>query len=142
MAFLQKNISVMRQVRRINKQLEGVPQKCEGPVGDTLFLQASLVATEQRSLVAVGETGDLKASIRVEAGKKTAKKAIVVNIKAGGALTLDDSGKPYDHARANEFGTQYMPAQPFFFPVWRARKKEAKAAVRKAVKLAVSKVFK
>lgn len=144
MASLGKYLDVMTQVRRINQQLNTVAAKCEGPVEDTLVTQASLVASEIKSLAAVDPTsdtpGELKASVRLERGQPTAKKAFVIKIKAGGQKTAPDGG--YDHARANEFGTQKMAAQPFFFPPWRARRKDVRTAVRKAIGPAVRDVFK
>lgn len=142
MAFLAKNLEVMTQVRRIKKALNGVVDKARGPIGDVLLTQAALIASEQRSLVAVGDdanAGALKESIRVEEGKETAKKAVVVNIKAGGPTTTKGG---YDYARAVEFGTQDVPAQPFFFPVWRARRKDVRKVTKKAVKQVVRSVFK
>ena len=142
MAIISKNISVMQQVRRINRELLTVASKCEGPIGDTLFTQAALVAAEQRSLAPVGDdenSGALRASIRVEKGTPTPKKAIVVKIMAGGPTTRKAN---YDYARAVEFGTQEVKAQPFFYPIWRARRKEVRAAVKKAIKSAVKQVFK
>jgi HK97 gp10 family phage protein len=143
MAGFGRTFEVMAQIRRINKQLNDVAAKCEGPVGDTLLTQASLVASEIRSVAPVDDhsptPGALKASVRVEQGSPTPKKSIVVKIKAGGRGT-DESG--YDYARANEFGTQKMPAQPFFFPIWRARRKDVRAVIRKKIKIAVKDVFK
>ena len=146
MASIAKNLTVAYQVARINAQLNKTASLCAGPVEETLLTQASLVASEIKSVAPVDESaetpGALKASVRVERGKPTAKKAFVVNVKAGGVLTRKGGGKPYDYARAQEFGTQDQPAHPFFFPIWRARKKDARAAVRKAVQKAVSQVFK
>lgn len=148
MAFLQKNLAVYEQVRRIKRELEGVAARCDGPVGETLLTQAALISSEQRSLAPVDSAsenpGALRDSIRVEQGTPTAKRAIVVKIKAGGAKTRKQSasGKAYDYARAVEFGTQNMPAQPFFNPVWRARRKQVRAVIRKKIKLVVRDTFK
>ena len=142
---LFKEIDIAVQVRRIKRNLESVIDKCTGPIEQTLITQASLVAAEQRSVAPVGEGADeknpgaLRDSIRVERGSPTAKKAIVIKIKAGGESTHNDG---YDYARAQEFGTQEMPANPFFFPIWRARRKDVRAAVNKAIKNAVKDVFK
>lgn len=149
MASLGKNLSIAAQVRRINQQLTKVADLAARPVEDTLITQAALLASEQRSLAPVDSSaehpGALRASIRVEVGARTARKAFVIKIKAGGEKTAGADGKtakPYDYARANEFGTQKMPAQPFFFPVYRARKKEIRGATRKVIKGAVKGVFK
>jgi HK97 gp10 family phage protein len=149
MVSVSKYLTIAQQVSRINKQLNNVVDLTTKPIEETLLTQASLLASEQRSLAAedpnAEKPGALKASIRVERGAPTSKKAIVIKIKAGGEKTAgtgEKSAKPYDYARANEFGTQKMKAQPFFFPVYRARKKEIRAAVRKAISLAVKGVFK
>jgi HK97 gp10 family phage protein len=148
MASLGRNLDIMAQVRRINRQLNNTVELCSGPIEQTLLTQASLVASEQKSLAPVDISsktpGALKDSVRVERGRATEKKAIVIKIKAGGAKTKKEGagGKAYDYGRAVEFGTKDMPAHPFFFPIWRARRKEVRAAVRKAVKQAVLKVFK
>lgn len=147
MASISKQFDIAYQVARINRQLNKTADLCAPPVEETLLTQAALLVTEQKSLAPVGtdETaGELRDSIRIERGNSTAKAAFVLKVKAGGAKTTKQSGagKPYDHARANEFGTQDMKAQPFFYPPYRARKKDMRAAVRKAVKLAVQQVFK
>lgn len=148
MASIGKNISIAAQVARINRQLNSVAQKCNGPVGQTLLTQAALVASEIRSVAPVdpdSETpGALRDSVRVEEGQPTAKKAYVVKIKAGNTRTkkAGKGGKAFDYGRAVEFGTEKMKAHSFFFPIWRARRKGVRAVVRKAVKNAVKGVFK
>jgi HK97 gp10 family phage protein len=152
MASLGKILDVMTQVKRIEKQLNSVAAKCEVPVEETILTQASLVAAEIKSLAPVSNDdhpGELRDSIRVERGSPTAKKSLVVKIKGGGKLTRRGVvegkagvGYDYDYARAVEFGTEKMPAHPFFFPIWRARRKEVRAAIRKKIQLAVRDVFK
>lgn len=148
MASISQNISVAVQVAKIKRNLQRVAKAVEKPVADTLFTQAALIATEMRSFAPVdpdSETpGALKDSVRVEEGRPTDKKFVVVRIKAGGKKTTREgaNGKPYDYARAVEFGTQEHPAQPFFFPVYRARRKEARAAVKRAITKAVKEAAK
>lgn len=146
MASLSKHLSVSRQIQRINKGLNGVVSLTSDAVKDTLFTQAALVASEIRSVAPVGPDSDnpgaLRDSVRVEEGSATGKKAAVVKIKAGGIKTTDGGSKPFDYARAIEFGTEKMAAKPFFFPIWRARRKGVRAVVRRAIKSAVRGVFK
>lgn len=145
---LGQNLEIMQQVARINRELEGVVAKCQGPIEQTMQTQAALVASEIKSVAPVDETsktpGALKDSVRLEEGSATAKRAFVLKIKAGGTKTRKTSkaGNTYDFARAVEFSTQDMPARPFFFPIWRARRKEVRLAVKKAIKTAVKDVFK
>lgn len=62
--------------------------------------------------------------------------------RAYGALriTIYAGDKDTFYARFQEFGTVKMPANPFFFPVWRVERKRVKArlsrALRKAIKTA------
>lgn len=69
--------------------------------------------------------------------KKVPDKAkdTLVRIVAGGHETVRPSvsSKPYDYARADEFGTVNMPAKPFFFPTYRLRKKKIIAAMKRKI---------
>jgi HK97 gp10 family phage protein len=75
--------------------------------------------------------GALKHSVRIVPGKKDT----IVRVVAGGELTLRPSisGTPYDYARGDEFGTQKMRAQPFFFPTYRLMKKKIIAAMKRRI---------
>lgn len=144
MASLSKNLLVASTIRRIGRQLNGVVEKTRDRVADTLVTQAAILASEIRSVAPVDPTSDtpgvLRASVRIEEGVPTAKKAVVIKVKAGGPSTTDQTG--YDHARGVEFGTQDAPAYPFFFPIYRARRKGIRQATKKAIKGAVKDTFK
>ncbi|WP_299648002.1 HK97-gp10 family putative phage morphogenesis protein [uncultured Jannaschia sp.] len=45
-----------------------------------------------------------------------------------------------DNARFQEFGTAKMPANPFFYPVWRAMRSKARAAITRAMNKAIKAV--
>lgn len=139
--MVHKSFSVAEARRRIDKTFRAIADECEDEVLDTIFTQAALLAASQRRVVPV-EEGDLRQSIRVEKGRRKFQ----VLVKAGGPLTTkpvrnsEKGNSPtYDYALAQEFGTEKMPKNPFFYPVYRARRKDIKAAVRKAVKKAVVK---
>lgn len=148
MASLGKHLSIAAQVRRIKRNLNSVVEKTSERIEGSLFTQAALLAAEIKGLAPVDSSsetpGALRDSVRVERGSPTAKKAVVVKIKAGGPRTLKQgkSGKPYNYARAVEFGTQDMQPKPFFFPIYRARRKAIRAATRKAISNAVKDTFK
>lgn len=59
-------------------------------------------------------------------------------VQAGGDLTTKEvrkgSGKPYDYARATEFGTTDEEAHPFFYNTFRAKKGGIKSRVEKAAR--------
>lgn len=147
MASIGKHLSIASQVRRINRELLGVVDRTKGDIEGTMFTQAALVAAEIKAVAPIDQEsetpGALKESVRVEQGSPTAKKAVVVKIKAGGLRTVKQGkGKPYDYGRAVEFGTQDMEARPFFFPIWRARRKGVRSLVKKAIGKAVKDTFK
>lgn len=145
MASIGKNLSIAAQVARINRQLLKVADACEDEIMDTMMVQAAMVASEQRAIAPINPEsevpGAVRDSVRVEEGtNKKGRKAIF--IKAGGKTTLrKGNGKDYDIARANEFGTENMQPNWGFFAIWRARRKEARKAVRDRIKPAVRKVF-
>lgn len=106
-----------------------------------LTTQAEEMADAMRAAAPEGETGNLRKSIRVV--QEPGRRMVVVLVAAGGPLTTKEvrggSGVPYDYARATEFGTQNEPAESFFFPTYRARKKAIRAAVKERVKQALGK---
>lgn len=96
-----------------------------------LDAQSTALVGLMKSAVKHGPTGNLANSIRKEQGRKQT----VVVVKAGGASTTRQggSGKPYDYARAVEFGTEHVAAQPFFFPTFRLMRKKMRSAMRRRI---------
>lgn len=85
--------------------------------------------------VAPRHEGTLAHSVRVIPGKADTQ----VRIVAGGKETIRPaiSSKPYDYARADEFGTINMPASPFFFPTYRLRKKKIISGMKRRITKAI-----
>jgi HK97 gp10 family phage protein len=52
-------------------------------------------------------------------------------VKAGGSATTKDG---YDYAVGVEFGNHHAGAQPYFYPTYRAGKRNAKAKIRQAIR--------
>lgn len=63
---------------------------------------------------------------------------IGVMVKAGDASTLvkGDRNTMFQNAKLQEFGTQNMPANPFFFPAWRANRTRVKGNITRALRKA------
>jgi HK97 gp10 family phage protein len=82
--------------------------------------------------------GALKGSVRVIADRS---RDTVVRVVAGGQLTIRPavSSKPYDYARADEFGTVKMRAKPFFFPTYRLMKSKIIGAMKRKVAASIKK---
>jgi len=99
-----------------------------------LVEQSDILMQQMKAAAPLGPTGNLRASIRREVGKKGNR----IVIKAGGKLTtvqhraasVRATGKataPYDYSMAVEFGTQQAGAHPFFWPSWRLRRKSIRS---------------
>ena len=58
-----------------------------------------------------------------------------ISIFAGGDLTRDEKGR--DYALFQEHGTKTMPANPFFYPVWRVRRRRVRSAMTRAMSRAL-----
>lgn len=148
--FLGKNLEVAAQVRRIRRQIGTVIERCDADVAATLVTQSLLVVTEAKRFAPIDPDSDtpgaLKDSVRLEERPNGSKFA--VRILVGGPKTKKPVKKgkagyeyEYDYARAVEFGTVKTKAHPFFFPIYRARKKDIRAAVKKAIRKAVRENF-
>lgn len=83
------------------------------------------------------KSGRLRSSVRMEIESGRFR----VVIKAGGPATTVPvrSGQTtsYDYALAQEFGTQHVRAQPFFYPTWRIGRRAARPRIFKAIKQAL-----
>lgn len=138
-------------------RLARIPVSLRREIMRTIETQADGIANQMRAKAPVGDTGNLRRSIRTEKGD------LRVSILAGGDTTQKESGGvlrsfvqgvrdglrgraarkaaksgAYDYAFANEFGTQKMKAQPFFYPTFRSKRAGARKAIREAVKRAIN----
>ena len=96
-----------------------------------LNAQADNLVAQMKAVVERGPTGHLAGSIRKAPGARPT----IVRVMAGGAATTrkGGSGKSYDYARAVEFGTVHVPAQPFFFPTFRLLRKTMRTSMRRKI---------
>lgn len=133
---MARNLSVDQFKDLMARIPKAVAEELDAGVRDA----AEKLADTQRSVVRVGKTGNLKASIRVEHGKRP----LQYLVKAGGKLTTKEvragSGKPYDYSLGTEFGNEQVGARPFFWPSYRLTKKKLKSLISRKVKPAIGKV--
>lgn len=123
-------------VERFKKLTEELQAEVHAQAVAELNTQADGLVELIKSVAPRGETGELVHSIRKVPGKKDT----IVRIVEGGALTTrPGSSKPYDYARADEFGTVNMPAKPHFFPSYRLRKKKMIAAMKRKITASIKK---
>jgi len=134
---------------KLQRRLDKIPKEIKEQVKREMERQADQIVVQMKAAVPV-DTGALRNSIGWKWGKlgkgqtaiAQAKNAfgdeMTLTIYAGDASTRVEHGDGERQlARLIEFGTRAMKAQPFFYPVWRARKKKARATIRKSVGEAV-----
>jgi HK97 gp10 family phage protein len=124
-------------VERFRKLTEELRKEVHDLAVAELNSQADSLVELMDSVAPRGPTGNLIHSIRKIPGKDDT----TVRVVAGGYLTVREgvSSKPYDYSRADEFGTEKMPARPFFWPTYRLRKKKIKAAMKRKITASIKK---
>lgn len=128
-------MAVNASVLRFQKLTDDLKREVFEVAADELNVQADELVSLMESVVPK-ETGALEISIRKIPGKS----ATQVRIVAGGKGTTKNSGgKAYDHARAVEFGTTHMKAEPFFFPSYRLKKKKMISSMKRKLTASIKK---
>lgn len=127
------NVSVER-FRKLTRDLKDEVHKA---AVEELNAQAEGLVSVMEQVVE-RDSGTLEHTIRVVPDKS---KDTVVRVVAGGSATIRPtiSSKPYDYARADEFGTVKMPAKPFFFPTYRLKKKGMISSMKRKITAAIKK---
>lgn len=111
---------------------------------------AAQIVAEMKLLVPV-ETGALRDSIGWTWGDPPKGSLAVANVRGRSvsgvfitiyAGTRDKKLGDQDafYARWQEFGTQNMPANPFFFVVWRANRRRVRGGINRAVRKALKSI--
>lgn len=150
----------MSGLERVKARLARIPQAVQDAAFVELTRQTNSLADKIRQTVPV-DTGALKSTIRVTPGRRP----LSLRIVAGGWATTDKirtrvkdsdfltallsgtaNAGAYDYARAVEFGHlskngSVVPARPYFFPIYRWKKKSLKRAVGAAGRKAAKKIF-
>lgn len=135
---MARNLSVAQ----FQQLLESVPKAVADELKGTVREAGVELARAMRPAVPRGVDGrnELVESIRVEPGRHP----LQVRVKAGGPLTTKEvrkgSGVSYDYANANEFGTEKMRAQPFFWPTYRLKKRPLRSKIQRRMRKAIGKV--
>ena len=123
---------------RLRRRLMKIPLEVRAAAA-TEALLASLALSEAMRQRAPVDDGVLRASVRVERGRSGDR----FFVKAGGPTTTRPVRKgasaSYDYALAIELGTKGRPAQPFFYPTYRAAKAQIRAGIAREIRKAVAK---
>lgn len=148
LAKLQKKLDRLPTVAR-----DAIRQKMAG-TADEIVAMMKRLAPVLKEPDDRRRAGALRDSIGWTWGQAPKGSMVIASIKGagiGGDLTITifagsrDKGRGTDdafYARWVEFGTQNMPAQPYFYVSWRANKRRAGRQVRAAVRRAARDVAK
>lgn len=127
----------MADTSAFQRRLARIPVRVRAEVTKHMTDAAEEVARIMRAVGPDDRTFQLERSIRVE----PVPSELRVRIKAGGRATTKQVRKgasvEYDYALSQEFGTQNMPASPFFYPVWRLRRRSVRARINRAIRKAI-----
>lgn len=129
----------------LQRKMQSIPKKLLDAVTVTLEKQAQEIVDMMKRLAPKGESLALVNSIGWTWGEAPAGTMTIGTVKTKrgpvdyGSLriTIYAGGKAAFYARFQEFGTRKMPANPFFFPSYRAKAKSAKAALTRSMRKAL-----
>lgn len=127
-------------VQSLRRRLKYVPRDIEYKLKPVLQKYAEQIVAQMKALVPVDQ-GDLRDSINWTFGKPP-KGAIVFGGFKGADLRVKiyAGGGDAFHAGFQEFGTQNMPASPYFFVVWRANRSRVKAGITRTIRKHIARV--
>lgn len=116
------------------KRFAAIPERMKAAARREVEAEALAMVDEMQRGAPV-EDGELRDSIR--AVDQSTDTWIRWRVKAGGPLTqrtiktAKGSSRIYDYARGIEHGTSKSPAQPFFWPTSRRRRRRFRAKLRR-----------
>lgn len=124
----------------ILKAYRSIPDAVKKAARPALDKGADELVDRMQYLAPVGETGNLKKSIR-----KTPINDLAIRVEAGGPLTTREvragSGVEFDYALGQEFGTAEAPAQSFFVPTIRTLRQRVRRRVDRAIGKAIREMW-
>nr|WP_043062438.1 HK97-gp10 family putative phage morphogenesis protein [Brucella anthropi]KIU68587.1 HK97 family phage protein [Brucella anthropi] len=131
-------------LEKLQKKLNAMPKLVKQEIRKALEQSAEEIVSLAKSLVPV-DKGDLRDSIGWTYGDVPKGSISLGSVKASeltGDLTITvyAGNSQAFYARWQEFGTQKMQAQPFFYPAYRALRRRAKGRVTRATNKAAKKV--
>lgn len=135
---------------RITAKLKRIPAVAVDAARDAMEDGAQMVVDHMRQLAPKGRTGDLVRSIGWTWGDLPPGTFMIDEIRSGGnkgdqyatlRIKIYAGSKEAFYARFHEFGTQDMPAHPFFYPGWKAKRAEFRKMIRDRVRAAIRKEF-
>lgn len=126
---------------KFKRRWQAIPKNARKNVRAVMEDQANDIVEEMWARAPMGETLKLGASIGWTWGDAPAGSMVIGTVggteHASIRITIYAGGGDAFYARFQEFGTLNMPANPFFFPVWRARRRRVTTAISRAISKAI-----
>lgn len=116
-----------------------VPKAVRAAATKTINDQAQKLVKDMQRVAPRGRTGRLRKSIKATMGDRGGVTVGNVRGRSYGtirAIVSAGAGNAF-YARWVEFGTIKTAARPFFFPVYRARRKKIRAAINRSINKAI-----
>lgn len=136
-------------IKALEKKLtKTIPQAIQNAARDAMEKGAQEVVDMMKRLVP-RETGELANSIGWTWGDAPAGSIVVgevggrsyntmrIVIYAGNDKTRVGERNQFQLARLQEFGTQEMPANPFFFVTWRTKRQRVRSRITRSIRAAI-----
>lgn len=122
----------------LQRWLGDLPFKVRREMATAIKREADGLAEKIKAAAPI-KTGKLRDSVRVRRKRNDTE----LEVTAGGDDTAGEvrsgSGVNYDYARAVEFGTVKMPAQPFFYATFRENRDQIRENINAAIEEAIRK---
>lgn len=132
---------MVKGLDQFNRRWKAIPKAARVNVRAAMEAVADDIVDEIWSRAPQGETGQLGASIGWTWGEAPAGSMVIGRVGRTEygtmRITIYAGGGPAFYARFHEFGTVKMPASPFFYPVWRARRRSIKSRIARALRKAI-----
>lgn len=134
---------------RIVAKLRQIPAIAVEAARQAMEEGAQDIVEQMRQLAPV-QSGDLQRSIGWTWGELPPGTFMIDEIRSGKnkgdqyatlRIKIYAGSKDAYYARFQEFGTKNMPAHPFFYPAWKAKRAEFRKLIRDRVRAAIRKEF-
>lgn len=127
----------------LNRRWGAIPGQVREAAREALEDAAAEIVAQMRAVAPKGATGRLAGSINWTWGDAPSGSMVIGTVAGSGddyatmRITIYAGGGEAFYAKFQEFGTVKMAANPFFYPVWRARRRGAKSKITRAINKAI-----
>lgn len=134
---------MVKGLTEFNRRWSAIPVNVRKAARDTLEQNANEIVADMKRFAPVRDEfgGTLRDSINWTWGDAP-EGAMVIGTVGGKdystlRITIYAGGADAFYAVFQEFGTKDMPANPFFYPVWRTRKRRVKSRLTRNINKAI-----